>query len=387
MVELFLTFLLPGHAAQVGKFFEQFILTNMQTFVGKLNTYFEKQPSQLRKIYALLNELSASAGTKDGGLTMAKIKQKFLPLLKGNQLLIDWFLQLFPNERASDPQDNEFEVLQVKKTEEGFEEIPPTDIQTDPFDSPACAIKYMQGRIYYGNRVILPADLSFLAVHDSEPDKGSSFSDHKGMIKPESTTCVHAIKSSWDQKVKDDNSDGNGPEPASKDYCYKLCDNTALKMHSNRLNPSSLLSPMDSATSPTTDENQKSPKKSQSSSAGMSHSSGKSKSNSISPKRQSNSSKGCYQSGTPKKSSSNLSESKRKPKSESTIFDSSTDDSSQKSCCWTRDEDKLILEAINRHTDSEQLMVQKLTSLLPERNRDEIRDRFKFLINVLKDFK
>lgn len=47
LAELFLTFLLPGHAAQIGKFMEHFMLTNMNNFINKLNIYFIKQPAQV----------------------------------------------------------------------------------------------------------------------------------------------------------------------------------------------------------------------------------------------------------------------------------------------------------------------------------------------------
>lgn len=93
MLQIFLTFLLPSQAIEIGKFFEYFMLTNMQNFINKLNIYFNKQPSQIKKVYTSLNELS-----DDTELTMDKIKFKILPLLKGNQFLTDWFLQMFPNE-------------------------------------------------------------------------------------------------------------------------------------------------------------------------------------------------------------------------------------------------------------------------------------------------
>lgn len=50
LVDLFLTFLLPGQAAEIGKFFDHFILTNMNTFFNKLKIYFNKQPAQVLNI-------------------------------------------------------------------------------------------------------------------------------------------------------------------------------------------------------------------------------------------------------------------------------------------------------------------------------------------------
>ena len=91
LAQVFLAFLLPAEAEDIGKFFEHFIITNMQTFINKLNVYFNKQPAQIRKIYNCLNELA-----EDTELTVKKIEAKILPLLKGNQFLIEWFMQQFP---------------------------------------------------------------------------------------------------------------------------------------------------------------------------------------------------------------------------------------------------------------------------------------------------
>lgn len=62
----------------------------MTTFINKLNIYFNKQPAQIRKIYNCLAELA-----EDPEVTMKQVESKILPLLKGNQFLIDWFLQQF----------------------------------------------------------------------------------------------------------------------------------------------------------------------------------------------------------------------------------------------------------------------------------------------------
>lgn len=56
--------------------------------------YFKDQPMQLRKIYRSLTDLSASMD-----VSMDRVRNAILPLLKGNKLLTDWFLQIFPCER------------------------------------------------------------------------------------------------------------------------------------------------------------------------------------------------------------------------------------------------------------------------------------------------
>lgn len=56
LAELFLTFLLPGQAAQIGKFMDHFMLTNMNNFINKLNIFFNKQPAQV--LVSLINQLA-----------------------------------------------------------------------------------------------------------------------------------------------------------------------------------------------------------------------------------------------------------------------------------------------------------------------------------------
>lgn len=93
LCEEFLTFLTPEQAKQIGKLVPHFMLSNMSLFLRKLEIYYSNQPAQLRRIYNSLTEL---AEVPD--VTMDKVRGSILPLLKGNTLLIDWFLQMFPSE-------------------------------------------------------------------------------------------------------------------------------------------------------------------------------------------------------------------------------------------------------------------------------------------------
>lgn len=90
----FLEFLSPTEAKAVGMLTQYYIYKNMSNFLRKLEIYFKDQPAHVKRIYRTLTEI---AGHKD--LTMDKIKSAMLPLLKGNRLLTDWFLQMFPEER------------------------------------------------------------------------------------------------------------------------------------------------------------------------------------------------------------------------------------------------------------------------------------------------
>lgn len=93
----FLMFLTPLEAQSVGKLIPYFILRNMSLFLRKLEIYFKDQPSQVKKIYRSIGELTTCVD-----VTMERVKTTILPLLKGNKLLTDWFLQIFPSESPPD---------------------------------------------------------------------------------------------------------------------------------------------------------------------------------------------------------------------------------------------------------------------------------------------
>ncbi|XP_075169020.1 gon-4 like protein muscle wasted [Haematobia irritans] len=268
LAQVFLTFLLPSDAAEIGKFFEHFMITNMTTFINKLNVYFNKQPAQIRKIYNCLNELS-----EDPDVTMKKIETRIIPLLKGNQFLIDWFMQQFPK---SSPPERLFStpehILNVKeqqsnRTVEHVETI--TDLMESPSNEaqtqPACQLRYINGRIFYGSKMLLPAKLSFMAASFKENRRNPQITIAQSR---ETGGCVHAIMEHGEKCLQSttemvavttttlnndisDDPDKSEEEDISKvlvidttaeeeDSCslIELCDENALKAHALRLNPS-----------------------------------------------------------------------------------------------------------------------------------------------------
>lgn len=247
--------------------------------------------------------------SEDSDVTIEKIRSKILPLLKGNQLLIgklfeekkinqfprdrfisfnkchfvsDWFLQCVGPDKCESSKD-EYETLVLRKGNESFDDdqfeyIPQSEIVADPNDNP-CHIRYINGRIFYGNRFSLPAKLSFSATPCSSfivNDDGSQGDQHLLIGSGDKCSqyhCVHNIKQFADNKMRDkhhlelepvcsvdceiDNSDEeqqyitpekideknsfdddveNGNQFANTEH--NLCDNTLLKAHSVRLNPS-----------------------------------------------------------------------------------------------------------------------------------------------------
>uniref|UniRef100_A0A1A9ZY38 Uncharacterized protein n=1 Tax=Glossina pallidipes TaxID=7398 RepID=A0A1A9ZY38_GLOPL len=261
LAEVFLTFLLPSEAAAIGKFFEHFMINNMSTFINKLNIYFNKQPAQIRKIYNCLNELA-----EDPEVTIRKVENKILPLLKGNQFLIDWFTQQFsqnaPPERLFSAPEHVINLkdCQNKSCRDHIETL------NDLLDSPtteethhSCQLRYINGRIFYGSKILLPAKLSFMA--SSYVDKNNSKDSSK------ISGCAHGIRNCGENRLTqinesntsqlhvehtaNDEQENSSEEENCKtliidttagedDSCSSLecCDDSTLRSHAMRLNPS-----------------------------------------------------------------------------------------------------------------------------------------------------
>lgn len=121
--------------------------------------------------------------------------------------------------------DHDYETLNFHKATETvdetdvYEHIPQTEILPDPVDSP-CHLRYINGGIYYGSRILLPAKLSFmkpncqappLAAADDESDElltsptSSSSSSTAAPLPPPPLPyrCVHGIKKYGDMKLKE----------------------------------------------------------------------------------------------------------------------------------------------------------------------------------------
>lgn len=222
--------MLPEHATEVGKFFERFVLNNMSNLLTKLNHYFNKQPSHLKKVYACLNELS-----NEQDLTMERLKAKVLPLLKSNQLLTDWFLEMF--EKPIDSTPIEYESVYIKKSLsdsdnsiDNYEEVHSKDlIECENLDAlNTCSVRYKNGKLLY-HSTLLPAKISFLA-HDAQllPSKKTD----------EKSLCMHEIRKHV--KFNDNKNTEKAPEEAKKPQKKlrkpKLCDAATLHAHAVRLN-------------------------------------------------------------------------------------------------------------------------------------------------------
>lgn len=184
----------------------------------------------MRKIMKCLQDLS-----EDETLTPDRMKVKLLPLLKGNQLLINWFLEsmAMPIAPIVDSTAADYETLTCRKATDScgvdeetdtYEHIPLSEIHPDPIESP-CSLRYINGGIYYGNRTFSPAKLSF-TVNTAECNAadggaggvggiggvgcvGAGGDDAPGVketvVSPPSAKyrCVHVIKHFGDARIRD----------------------------------------------------------------------------------------------------------------------------------------------------------------------------------------
>ncbi|KAH8284640.1 hypothetical protein KR018_009506 [Drosophila ironensis] len=249
LAEMFLNFLLPAEAAEIGKFFEHFMITNANNFINKLNIYFSKQPAQIRKIYACLSELAELPN-----VSMRKVENKIMPLLKGNQFLCDWFVQQFPQgkppKRILSPKET-INLHEVQNNTTGeYTETVHEFLDAPAPAKPGCHLKYINGRIFYGAKILLPAKLSFMAasIYNEQYPDGPPAS-------AEPLTCAHGIRAQGEKLLSlasnvdsDDAADRSEEDDASRalvidttgdeNSCssIEMCDEVALRAHAVRLN-------------------------------------------------------------------------------------------------------------------------------------------------------
>lgn len=390
----------------------------MQDLIKKLNIAFAKRPNQIRTILTCLNDLS-----NERNVTFETVKVKLLPLLKGNQLLIDWFMQLFGKPLNSPL--SEYETINMKKnysddvSEEFYEEIQPSDlIESDNIDElKRCGVQYRNGKIYYYCGSLLPAKIAFLALDAKVPESPKS-DEPKGL-------CVHAIrnhvtftdkepeeepaeiakKTSNKKKIKKESkdSDEDKQNKLKKKKKSIICDANTLHAHAVRLNP--VHAQNGERLSDLSHYFTRSPKKTRTKKTGNS------------PEKTSPTAEQSHftetsptQPSPPFVSKIKLEDSsdepvKKKPRITTTIVEKSSSLSAPKkqrletsstsatkkdkvvqdrsSDSWTRDEDKIILEEIKIGCADKEKVIGVLLSKL-NRSKTEIQQRHEFLIELVK---
>ena len=87
----FLLFLNSHQAAMIDKSVEWMMLQKMQEFVHVAQVYFAKQPSRLAKVMQTIAQLAAAPHT------LKNVHEVMGPVLKGYPIVMDMFLQVFPD--------------------------------------------------------------------------------------------------------------------------------------------------------------------------------------------------------------------------------------------------------------------------------------------------
>ncbi|XP_059487565.1 uncharacterized protein LOC132203667 [Neocloeon triangulifer] len=186
LLDPFISFLQPGEALTCGKTMENVELANITDFLLKAEVAFSKQPQVLKTILSHLAAFSEQTDAKE-----EDVKSVILPLLKGNPLLTDCFLQLMPDSKPPESSMTDFEELVyeegVEDEDESFEVINvPCDESKDLTGGDncpcqchsgtddemlksranhctSCGIRFINGKIYLvSNRQLKPATLTFL---------------------------------------------------------------------------------------------------------------------------------------------------------------------------------------------------------------------------------
>ncbi|XP_045475206.1 uncharacterized protein LOC123681057 [Harmonia axyridis] len=206
LADEFLLFLTAEQASAVGQLIPFFIMNHMAKFLKNLEIYFRDQPSQLRKVYKNLQDLS---DTPD--VNLERIKSTILPLLKNNPLLCDSFLQIFLEETPTATLLNgAWDVIDVNKElvkakEDGvFEIIAVTDEdsactckchkaegdQTSKHHCDNCGLRFFQGKVYcQTSKGMKPVNISFPFDPDidhkarlTDPNKAKRVDSNSGKL-------------------------------------------------------------------------------------------------------------------------------------------------------------------------------------------------------------
>lgn len=105
--EDFIAFLTPDQALECGVFMNHLLLTTMSDFLNLIDIYFAKSPQQIKKIHSVLESIATKPN-----ITSEYVINTILPLLKGNPVLKDYFVQLLPDSRPPDSFLTDYEEVE-----------------------------------------------------------------------------------------------------------------------------------------------------------------------------------------------------------------------------------------------------------------------------------
>ncbi|CAG0899313.1 unnamed protein product, partial [Darwinula stevensoni] len=109
----FAAFLTPEQAMECGVYQDLLFLNRVHSFLVSLHVMFASQPSHLHKISKTLMQAKKACASDE------QLKKAVLPLLKGNQYLIEEFLLLLPKEKPPERLLTDYEDLPLSFDNEG----------------------------------------------------------------------------------------------------------------------------------------------------------------------------------------------------------------------------------------------------------------------------
>ncbi|XP_063919248.1 uncharacterized protein LOC135134483 isoform X2 [Zophobas morio] len=424
LAEEFYLFLTKIQAQKIGQLMPYFLIKDMDRFIKKLHVYFKDQPSQLKKIIKCITDLS-----ENPDITMDIIKTTVIPLFKGNAALTDWFLQIFPCERppkmltsapyeaidiskelARQPGEDICETVTFPDTDDPYGGsnciCPCHNVENVQFKSRShhckqCGLKFIQGKIYIQTgKGLRPAVVSFLTNSEKDHSKRLAAAERKRTEVSPNKQVTSPCKENHTNEELQNSNESEDDENKKKNQKTKTPRKRKIKDGSK----------------PNVKESKKS----------VSKTCGKIKSETAkgaksSPKRQSK--KRPITKKTPEtKPGSSLGQQKRPAEEQeieyseppehaelkvssdhsgesgSEFFESSqditnTDEDSddlanvqltRQNASWTREEDKIILQAFRQSNNNEETFKQ-ISKVLQNRSVVEIKSRFHKLMSLLQE--
>ncbi|XP_031572014.1 GON-4-like protein [Actinia tenebrosa] len=107
LVEDFIAFLEPEEALEAGVLMENLEFVRARTFLRRLEVHFHKTPSHFKKIIKAFSSWNA------GDKTPTELHEKIIPLLRGQQHLIDEFQSFFDNLKPPVCSEEDFEEVEI----------------------------------------------------------------------------------------------------------------------------------------------------------------------------------------------------------------------------------------------------------------------------------
>lgn len=162
------------------------------------------------------------------------MRQRIVPLLRGNPLLIEWLQQCFPAAQLGGTQleqAGDYETVAVPRSgaeffapppivavdddeaPDAYEELPAAELLADPAETNAsCHMRYIGGHVVYGSKIVLPVQLSFQSMQYSsvvpaEREQPQTDDDEEQQHQQRhnesggSYECVHEIRRMADTKL------------------------------------------------------------------------------------------------------------------------------------------------------------------------------------------